>query len=226
MGAVALKRVSGVAKASMILVAVATAAAFFTLLASQAIETDAEAYLAGSMSKSDFTDAMATYVLVSSLQGVATIASAVLVIIWMYRLAANHRTLHRGGTWAPIWAVFGWILPPLLYIIPFLMLRELYKASDPTVPVGGDWKSSRVSPMVTLWFIAYSIIPLLLVATTATDAVDALDSSETAIAEQITGDQTWNYVAILVTVAGAVTFITMARDITARHRQLTGEQRP
>ena len=56
-------------------------------------------------------------------------------MIWMYRMAANHRALQRNGTWAPGWAIGGWFLPPGgLYIIPFLMFRELWKASDPNGP--------------------------------------------------------------------------------------------
>ena len=61
-------------------------------------------------------------------QGALQIAAAVVVIIWMYRLAWNHRALHRGGTWGPAWAIGGWFLPPIVYVIPTLMLHELWKA--------------------------------------------------------------------------------------------------
>ena len=46
-----------------------------------------------------------------------------------------------------------WILPQMLYVIPFLMFRVMWKASDTDVPIGGDWRSGRVSPIVPVWFV-------------------------------------------------------------------------
>ena len=49
----------------------------------------------------------------------------VLVMIWMYRISANLRAFGMTTTWHPLFAIFGWFLPPVvLYVIPFLMLRE------------------------------------------------------------------------------------------------------
>ena len=66
----------------------------------------------------------------------ASIALVVLSIIWLYRVPPNHRALGRALTWAPGWAIGGWFLPPLLYVIPLLVLREAWKAADPAVPPG------------------------------------------------------------------------------------------
>ena len=53
----------------------------------------------------------------------------------MYRIATNVRAFQRQTTWSPLFAIFGWMLPPfVLYVIPFLMLRELWKASDSEQP--------------------------------------------------------------------------------------------
>jgi hypothetical protein len=223
MGSLPLKRIGGLARAAQILVGLAGLVAIATVPVGRTIVDDAEAYLAGGVDDTEFIESIAPYVLLSVVQGVAVLASAVIVIIWMYRIAVNHRTLHRGGTWGPGWAIGGWFLPPLLYIIPFLMFRELWKASDPDVPIGGDWKPVRVSPLVAAWFVAYSILPLVSLAFQSGDVIGGLGGSERDLAEQIVDGQTIDLVNAVVTALGAATFIAMARQLSDRHRRLSGE---
>lgn len=226
MGSVQLKRVGGVARAANILVGLAAALVALAWLAGRSVTDEAEAFLAGETSSDDFIEAAAPFALLSFLQLVTFIAAIVLVMIWMYRVASNHRTLHRVGTWGPGWAIGGWFLPPLLYIIPFLMFRELWKASDPTVPVGGDWKSRPVSPLVTAWFVVYSVILLAVNLSEAEDAFGGLGGSEEGLAEQLTASQGTAVASTVLTLVSAALFIAMNRGLTARHRQLTGEARP
>lgn len=223
MATVPLKRVAGTARAAMILVGLAGLVAVVAVPVGRSVVGDAESFLAGDIDNDEFVDAIAPYVLLSFVQGIAVLASAVLVIIWMYRIASNHRTLHREGTWGPGWAIGGWFLPPLLYIIPFLMFRELWKAADDTVPIGGDWKSTRVSPLVTAWFVVYSLVPLVLLAFQTSDLLTGFGASERDLAEQIVDGQTSDLLGALITAVGAVAFVMMARQLTARHQRLTGE---
>ncbi len=52
-------------------------------------------------------------------------------------------------TFAPVFAVVGWMLPPFLYVLPFLILRELWKASDPGTPVADEgWRRRPVTPLL------------------------------------------------------------------------------
>ncbi len=220
---VQLKRVGGVTTAAIVLVAVSALVAVLTVLVGQSFSDEAETYLADGMSNTDFVEEVAPYLLLTLLQGAVSIAAAVLVIIWMFRIAKNHRTLRRVGTWGPGWAIGGWFLPPLLYIIPTLMFRELWKASDPDVPVGGDWKSGRTSPLVWVWFVLYSLIPVILLFAQGGDTFGSLGGSEDQLAEQLTGSQTSVVIATAVTIAGAVAFIALARALTGRHRRLIGE---
>ena len=96
--------------------------------------------------------------------GLATIATFVVTIIWMYRIATNVRAFQRQTTWSPLFAIFGWMLPPfVLYVIPFLMLRELWKASDGTDPDDPEsWRSNKDTPLVWAWFVLYGIAPVVL----------------------------------------------------------------
>ena len=223
MGMVPLKRVGRVGRASVVLVGLAAGFGVVTLAVGQRVSDDAEAFLDGTLDSDDFAEQVAPYMLFTAVQGAAVIASMVLVMIWMYRLAANHRALHRGTTWGPGWAVGGWFLPPLLYIIPTLMFSELWRASDPDVPVGGEWRSRPASPLVALWFVLYSLLPLGLMFAQTDTAWSGVGPSEEELAKQIAGDQGIVLVSTVLTVLAAVVFIVFARRLTSRHQRLTGE---
>ena len=149
----------------MALVLATALMSFVDLLVRQTVTDEAEDYLAGATDTDDFIESIIGYLMVGVIQAILQIAAAVVTIIWMYRVAANHRTLHRGGTWGPGWAIGGWFLPPVVYVIPMLMLRELWKASNPDVPIGGEWRTSPSSPLPIVWVLLYSAVPVVSVAT-------------------------------------------------------------
>jgi hypothetical protein len=153
------------------------------------------------------------------------LATTVVVVIWMFRIAANHRTLHRGGTWGPGWAIGGWVLPPMLFVIPFLMFRELWKASDPNTPIGSEWRTNRVPAIVPVWFIVYSLLPLAILISQGTSTITGFGNQERTMAEGIVENGTITMITALVSIAGAVAFGILARGLTSRHQQLTGELR-
>ena len=96
--------------------------------------------------------------------GLMVIPIAVLTMIWMFRMSANLRTLGRHGqTWAPGWGIASWFVPPcVIYAVPWLMFRELWKGSDPACdPSDPAWKNGRVSPLVNVWWVLYGLVPLL-----------------------------------------------------------------
>lgn len=221
--AVPLKRVGGLAKAVVVLCAISAASSILELVVRNASKDEAESFQAGELSDTEFVESVAAYALLGVVIGMVTIATAVVTIIWMYRVASNHRALHRGTTWGPGWAIGGWFAPPMLYIIPMLTLMEMWKASDPAVPVGSDWRRGRGSPLVPVWFVLYSIIPLALFAGQIGSTFDSLGGSEDQLADQITGDPTLSIVGAAATVAAAAVFVVIVRSLTDRHRRLTGE---
>ncbi len=218
-----LKRVGKVGGATSILVGLAAAFGALTVIVSQTMTDEADRFIAGDLASEDFISEIAPYLLLTFVQGALVIASVVLVMIWMFRMAANHRALHRGATWGPGWAIGGWFLPPLLYIIPTLMFREMWRASDPEVPVGGDWKSRPASPLVMLWFVTYSLIPLGLMFAQTDTVLSGLGGSDDELAKQITGDQGLVVASTAVTMVAAAVFVALTRQLTRRHQQLTGE---
>lgn len=223
MGSVPIKRVGGLARAVSILCVLTAACGVIGLLTTYASRDEARAYRAGDVSDTKFLESIAAYSLVQVVASLFTVATAVVTIIWAFRIASNHRTLHRGTTWGPGWAIGGWFTPPFVWVIPTLMFREMWKASDPDVPVGGDWKSRPSSPLPLVWLVVYGIIPFVLLVAEIGDTFGSLDNTSEQVADQILGSQTLAIVGVVASLASAVVFVLFVRGLTDRHRRLTGE---
>lgn len=221
-----LSRVKGIATATMILTGIAAVGAVITAITTPGATDSAKDFLAGRISEDQFLDDYTAFGLTQSLQSIGTIATAVLTMIWLYRIAANVRSFGRATTWAPIWAVFAWILPPILIIIPFLMVREVWKASDPSAahdPNG--WKQSADNPVIWVWFVVYGIVPTLITALSAQAVFGAGFSRDaTTVAEALDDSGTIQMIGAGFTVIAAITWIVVVRQVTARHIELTNER--
>jgi hypothetical protein len=220
-------RVRGLAKTIVILTAVVAVATVVSMILSASVSSDARDYLDGTITEDDFRDSLAPLSTVQLLTGVATLATGIVTMIWMYRVASNLRATGRRTTWHPLFGVFGWFLPPLiLYIIPFLMLRELWKGSDPDAPVDDDgWKSSGENPLVWAWFALFGIIPtVLFFAQAGSFAADGLPETDLeSVADSLDGFGVAGVLVALVNVVAAVTWILLVRQLTDRHTRLTRE---
>ena len=224
--AVPLKRVGGISKAIVILLAVYVVGAIITIIGTPRVVDSAKDFVAGNISEDDFMDDVGAFGLTSLLSGLAQIAIVVLSIIWTYRLVKNLRTIGRRTTWSPGMAIGGWFLPPFLYVIPTLVLREAWKASDPSVPPGDErWRASKENPLLWAWFVVYGIGTVVVSAINtsvqfrqfggdAEDLADAYaDSLGVMIAQTVIG------------VVSAVLWALVVRQWSARHAELTGEAR-
>ncbi|MGH9133762.1 MAG: DUF4328 domain-containing protein [Ilumatobacteraceae bacterium] len=227
MSSVALKRVRGLTTWIVVLTAVVGIVGVVSTLVSRLALDDARDYLAGRIEDDDFLEAYAPSLLLGFVQGAATIALIVLTMIWMHRMASNHRALQRHGKWSPGWAIGGWFLPPfILYIIPYLMFRELWRASDPAVPAGDErWKANPVGAVVTIWWLLYGIAPIpIAIAQGASGFGAGMFSGDTdTLAETIDERFTLTLVSSIVAAAAAAAYVVMARQLSGRHRRLTGE---
>jgi hypothetical protein len=226
MSSVPLKRVRGLTTWIVVLTAIVGIVGVLSTLLSRLATDEARDFLAGRISEDDFVESYLPALLLGSVQGAATIALIVLTMIWMYRVASNHRALQRTGTWSPGWAIGGWFLPPLvLYIIPYFMFRELWKASDRTVPVGDQrWKQGAVGSVVTIWWVLYGLaLPIATGFAQAGFGAGQFGSDYESLAEAIDERFTVNLVAGIVGAAAAAAYIVMVRQLSFRHRLFTGE---
>jgi Domain of unknown function (DUF4328) len=85
---------------------------------------------------------------------VLTLATAVCFIIWMWRAAKNNEALGRNEPrLTAAWAIAGWLIPLANFVIPVLVMQDLWRGSDPTVPRNDHrWKIGPRSALVGWWW--------------------------------------------------------------------------
>ncbi len=221
-----VSRIKGLSTAILVLVVLSAVGTALVTLITPSAEDDAVDFLDGRISEDDFIESYAPVLLAQAVQSIALLASAVVSVIWLYRIAKNVRLFGRATTWAPIWAVFGWVLPPFVYIIPTLMLREMWQASDPETPAGSDsWKQQRTPPILWTWVAVYVVGPLILLGFQAGSLVGGGFAGDTeSLAEQVDDFGAAQYASGILGVVGAVVWIVLTRQYTQRHMRLTGER--
>ncbi len=218
---------SGLAAAITVTTLVAGIGGLVSAFVSAGLSTDAEAFLAESITEARFEELVAPVTALQFFVSAATLATAILTIIWMYRIAGNVRAFGRATTWSPLFAIFGWLLPPgVLYIIPFLMLRELWKASDPAPGARNEgWRTSGDNPVLWLWFALFGLLTAaLFVAQLASGDLDSVATpSTTTVAEGLADFGALGWLAALANFVAAVAWVLFVRQLTSRQRTLTNE---
>lgn len=224
-----LSSIRGTAKWATILAGVAGIASLGSALLSANLASKAQDYLDGRITEDEFLDANTIAPLGQLLSAGPLLAAGVFGVIWMYRIATNARAMGRTTTFAPVFAILGWFLPPFLFVLPLLVLRELWKASDPNTPPGSDgWRASGENPLLYVWFVVYGVIPAILTAISLGAVLDAalnLDTDTQSVAE-VTAATGGSLVIVggVFSVVSAVVWIVFVRQLTARHIELTGER--
>ncbi len=220
-----VQNIGGLTKALVTLLVILLPLQLLSVVSTININSKARDFLNGSASESDFEKAAQFNI--GQLAGLLIIPIAVLTIIWMFRMAGNLRSLGRtGATWAPGWAIGGWFVPPcVLYVVPWLMFKELWKGSDPGVAAGDPtWKSGRVSPLITVWWVLYGLVPLLGFVTSASIISQfSADNDFVSIAEQFDKYSAINIALAVVGIATTAVYLVLVRQLSARHMQATRE---
>jgi hypothetical protein len=217
------------ARWAIVLTVIAGVGSLVNGLLSASLASDAQDYLDGRITEDEFLDANAIAPVGQLVSAGPMIAAAVFSMIWMYKMSKNVRTLGRSTTFAPVFAVVGWFLPPFLFVVPLLVLRELWKASDPTVPVGAPgWRASGEVPVLYVWFVLYGIVPAIITFASLGSVIDAtldLDTDTQSIAE-VTASTNGTLLILggVVGLAAAGAWAVLVRQLTDRHVALTGER--
>jgi len=212
--------VGGIGKAMNILLIVFLPLQVLTVFSTYKLSNDAKDFLNGDMSESAFRSASRANL--GTFSGLLLIPIAVLTMILMFRMAKNMQSVGRGGqTWRPGWAIGGWFCPPFLYVIPWLMFRELWKGSDPAASY--DWKRSRVSPLVNLWWVMYGVIPLAGLVTAAGVFADLRRPTLEDFADKMHDFALINVLLGVVSFFAGIVYLLMIRQLVHRHRETIGE---
>ena len=71
--------------------------------------------------------------------------TALAFLAWLYRLRVNLRALGvRKPDFARYWSVLGFLIPAVNFVLPYQVMAEVWRASDPSVLDRFEWK--RVEP--------------------------------------------------------------------------------
>ncbi len=216
------QNIGGVSKALRVLVIILIPILVLSALLLLNVKGKAQDFIDGTANQQDYDDALAPYGLLSLLSGLLTLSLFVLTIIWMFRMAKNQVQLRRNGTWGPPWAIAGWFLPPcILYVIPYLMMRDLWKASDPNS--GEDWKRNPVGMIVHVWWVLFGLIPIAFISVTVGNFKFNSDSDEIDTAQDIIDGFNVTLASAAVQIGAAVAFLMLITQLSARHKQTTNE---
>ena len=219
-----LRRVGGLRTAIVVLLAVYAVGAVIQLAGTGNVVDSARDFLANEISDDDFRDDLAAYNLSGAVTGAAQLALAVLSIIWLYRTVRNHQDIGRRLTWTPGWAIAGWFLPPYLYILPTLVLRETWKAADPDVPPGDErWKSGSDNPLLWLWFVVFVIGSVVLLVISFRQQFRVFGGDVEDLADAYEDARGVLVAQAIMSILGAVSWGLVVWSWTARHTRLTGE---
>ena len=219
-----LKRVRGLRTAMIVLLGVFVVGTIIQVVGLPTVVDSAKDLQSGAIEADEFLDDVDTYNVSGLLTGLSQLALIVITIIWLFRIARNHQGLGRRLTWGPGWAIGGWFLPPILYVLPFLMLRESWKAADPDVPPGDDrWKSSPDTPLLWIWGLLYIVVPIVFIAVGLRQQFSAIGSDASDVADLFADRLGLLVVQSIAGILAAVAWGLLVRALTDRHTALTGE---
>jgi hypothetical protein len=177
-------------------------------------------FLAGRIDADAYRDELASGV--GAVLLLPLIVCIVLSILWLYHLMRANQERGRRGTWGPGWAIGGWFLPPgFLYVIPMLVLRETWKATDPDVPLGDDsWRQSGVHPMLWVWWVLYGIAPLVFAVVGLRQQLGNIGADDEDIAKSFVDNSAALYVQGIVSLLAVGAWAALVYLWTARHQRL------
>ncbi len=192
----------------------------FQLASTPGLVDKSRDFLAGRITETKYKDDLAGGT--GALLLLPVIACIVLSIMWLYQMIRANVEIGRKLTWGPGWAIGGWFLPPgLLYVIPMLVLRETWKASDPEVAPGDDrWKSGPTHPLLWVWFVLYGIAPLVFIVIGLRTQIGNIGANTRDIAKSFVDNAGPLYVQAIVSLFSVVAWAAVVWLWTDRHRRL------
>jgi hypothetical protein len=122
----------------------------------------------------DFVDGAAPFYALTQL------VIAVLFIVWQYRVAKNNEALERQHPrFTPGWSIGAWFIPVANFVIPVMIVQDLWRGATPTTPRGDPrWRSAKGSWLVGVWWAACLLSLLRFGASNGDDtSLDDIESS-------------------------------------------------
>jgi ABC-type Fe3+ transport system permease subunit len=81
------------------------------------------------------------------------VGTAICFMTWMFRAAKNNEALgRRGARFGPGWAIGAWFIPLANFVIPVLMMQDLWRGSDADIARDAYWRESKRSALIGVWW--------------------------------------------------------------------------
>ena len=111
-----------------------------------------------------------------------------------------------------MWAAIGWIIPLASFVLPYVVVSDLWRSSAADAPRGDGWRASSPSPLVAGWWVVYvgaQVLTALAIGLAVTGTTDLAESDVLLAMAHLVG-----------TVAPLLTLVVV-RQITERqeHQQ-------
>jgi multisubunit Na+/H+ antiporter MnhC subunit len=154
----------------------------------------------------------AAMILLSGLVGLATF---VLLIIWLYRAAKNNEALGRQNPrLGPGWAIGGWFIPIAWWVIPFIVLDDVWRGSDPSIARGDpNWRRSSTMGAIWAWLVTAVIFTIPSAIASSTGDVRADEP------EKVRRDDILRIIGAIGAIVAAVLAIVVTRRVAARQEE-------
>jgi multisubunit Na+/H+ antiporter MnhC subunit len=154
----------------------------------------------------------AAMILLSGLVGLATF---VLLIIWLYRAAKNNEALGRQNPrLGPGWAIGGWFIPIAWWVIPFIVLDDVWRGSDPSIARGDpNWRRSSTMGAIWAWLVTAVIFTIPSAIASSTGDVRADEP------EKVRRDDILRVIGAIGAIVAAVLAIVVTRRVAARQEE-------
>ena len=96
------------------------------------------------------------------LSGLVGLAIFVLLVIWLYRAAKNNEALGRlNPRLGSGWAIGGWFIPIANLVIPFIIMDDVWRGADPSIPRGDpNWRRSSTLGAIWAWLVTAVIFTI------------------------------------------------------------------
>jgi hypothetical protein len=142
---------------------------------------------------------------------IVSVAIGIVLMIWLWRAAKNNEALGRDHPrLAPGWAIGGWFIPCANFVIPVLMVQDLWRGSNVAIARGEErWRIADRSALVGWWWGAW-LFTFLRVGTGASAGSPNVDLSELRASDAL------GIVGMVAAVVAAVLGILVVRAVTSR----------
>jgi hypothetical protein len=148
--------------------------------------------------------------------GVLTVATIVMWCVWQFRAQSNLRPLGAANLrYSPGWAVGWWFIPFANIVMPYLTVRELWKASDPEGGSAG-WQMGKTTSLMPFWWacwLGYAALVSIGTSILANAESNGIASVPTRIAVT-----EWSIAGQFSYVAAAVLAILIVRQVEQRQQ--------